>query len=329
MALQARLWYNRSMKMFCQSATCNSLWREHNLSERSCYENRTISMFALQLSPSFPLEWRKVMSSQNGRFTKGHVPHNKGKPMSEEQKIKLRKFKPTEEQNAKNSEWHKGRKRSPEILAKQSASLMGHSVSPETRKKISEAQKGRKKSLEAIAKASASKRGKPSNRKGAILSEETRAKLSASLTGRPGLKGYKHTQEFSQKRSEINRKQWAMRTEEEKRAHLDKLHEGARDITDSWIENAYAQLLDLQSIVYERQKRIGWYRVDFYIPSENRVIEVNGCYWHCCDTCGYTDAHPNKREKDTKRYEYLKGKGYIVEVVWEHDLPRKPYKRPK
>lgn len=58
------------------------------------------------------------------------------------------------------------------------------SLPESSRKKISEAKKGKKMSKEACAKMSQSRKGKPSCLLGTTLTDETKAKISASLKGR-------------------------------------------------------------------------------------------------------------------------------------------------
>ena len=162
---------------------------------------------------------------------------------------------------------------------------------------------------------------KSTSQKGKKLSPEHKAKVADAR------KGATYSNEAKANLSLVRKRRWQALSEDEKNAQVEQLRRSSEKIIDSWIEQYYAQQLDAQGKAYERQKRIGWYRVDFYIASENRIVELNGCYWHCCEHCGYGDAHPGKREKDAKRYEYLQRKGYIVEIVWEHDLPRKPRQR--
>jgi very-short-patch-repair endonuclease len=356
-ACRADLWYTRGIKLFGFSVAGNNLKPEYNPSERLYYGNSTPSIPALQAHPYFPLDiWRKVMASpqkgtpeydawrqklsdsakkrfsdpeerqkflengKKGRFVKGQVAHNKGEPMSEEQKAKLRALPPNKEAIAKMAATKRGKKLSPEHRAKIAEAGKGREFTPEVRAKISASNKGQKRSPETIEKVAASKRGKPSHMKGKTHTDEARKKIKAARGKQIIHKGYKHDEAFRAKASARNRKYWQTATEDQKRAHLDKLHEAARDITNSSIENLYADKLDAQGIVYERQYRIGWYRVDFYVPAETRVIEIAGCYWHCCEQCGYADAHKGKREKDAKRYEYLRRKGYTVDIIWEHEL---------
>jgi hypothetical protein len=67
--------------------------------------------------------------------------------------------------------------------------------------------------------------------------------------------------------------------------------------------------------------------VDIYIPSENRIIELYGTYWHA-DPRKYTADYFNKATKltakemwnrDEKRNSFLKSLGYKIDVVWELD----------
>lgn len=154
--------------------------------------------------------------------------------------------------------------------------------------------------------------------KGKKLSPEHAKKVAVARLGST------YTDEAKADLSIVRKLRWQSLSEEKKRDQVDNLTRNSGHITNSWIERYYAQRLDTQGIAYERQKSIGWYRVDFYIESENRIVELNGCYWHDCDQCGHAEKHPGKQDKDRKRYEYLRRKGYTVEVVWEHDLPQNP-----
>lgn len=137
----------------------------------------------------------------------------------------------------------------------------------------------------------------------------------------PPNKGIPMTEEQRIRDSLAKKKQWAEATEEQREAWLKNWINAAKDKKNTTIEQFIASKLDAQGIVYEREKRIGNYWVDFFIPAENRIIEVNGCYWHACLQCGYGEnEHQSRREKDAKRYATLRSKGYVVEVVWEHDI---------
>ena len=71
-----------------------------------------------------------------------------------------------------------GRPSPKEVNAKISKTLMGRIISEETRRKMSDSHKGKPKSEAHCAAMSASRMGKPSCRKGAVLSDETKQKIS-------------------------------------------------------------------------------------------------------------------------------------------------------
>ena len=130
---------------------------------------------------------------------KGKPSHNKGKPMSEEQKKKMsesQKGKHHSEETKKKmsisrkgrTSPNKGKMMSEETKKKISESLKGRTapnkgthISEETKKKISEAQKGTHISEETKKKISESLKGKPK-------SEEHKKKLSESIKGKPNEK---------------------------------------------------------------------------------------------------------------------------------------------
>lgn len=64
--------------------------------------------------------------------------------------------------------------------------------------------------------------------------------------------------------------------------------------------------------------------VDIFIPSLNKIIEVNGKYWHCYPEDWHpTDMHPqlnmtaeHKWKLDEMRVDKLKKAGYDVEIIW-------------
>jgi hypothetical protein len=104
---------------------------------------------------------KEEFGKTHSAFMKGQKAHNKGKPMSEEQKAKIRAtkaanpYKYTPEQIAKRAEKQIGQKRSQEAKDKISAALKGKLKGPmsdENREKISNSMKGVPKSADAVAK---------------------------------------------------------------------------------------------------------------------------------------------------------------------------------
>lgn len=158
-------------------------------------------------------------------------------------------------------------------------------------------------------------------------SQETKDKISlsvkASIPTRKK-KVIKHRKRFSNKTrekfSEIAKLRWQSMTIAEKEDLVLKIKEG-NNWSDTKPELKFKTLLEEKNIQFEQQKRILGYIVDFYIPSVNTIVEIHGCYWHGCEQCGYDkDWHIQKRREDAIREENLRNNGYIVNIVWEHQL---------
>jgi len=92
-------------------------------------------------------------------------------------------------------------------------------------------------------------------------------------------------------------------------------------------EIIFVELLKELKVNFETQKIIQGKIFDFYIPEKNTIVEVDGSYWH-----GYNKtlqemnhiqkkAYYNDRRKDT----LVKGLGYNLIRVWEHELDDEHY----
>jgi len=157
------------------------------------------------------------------RLNSGENNCNYGKPMSEEQKEKLRKAnvgkKHTEEHRMKitnsllGNTYAKGYKFTDEQKLKLSLANTGKKHTEESKQKISEKNKGKVRTPEMRKKLSDAKKGIPRTW---VASEETRLKLSLSLKGRiiseearlkisKGNTGKKRTDEDRQKLSELRK----------------------------------------------------------------------------------------------------------------------------
>lgn len=77
------------------------------------------------------------------------------------------------------------------------------------------------------------------------------------------------------------------------------------------LEIIVAAVLGDLEIEYEREKRIGRYSIDFYVPGKNLVIECDGEYWH---------SKPKAQEKDARRDAYLVSHGYTIIRLPEADI---------
>ena len=69
---------------------------------------------------------------------------------------------------------------------------------------------------------------------------------------------------------------------------------------------------------YKIRGRDGKFRIvcDFYIPSQNLIIEINGNYWH-------SEASPNNSKRDIEKFETLTQMGYQVIMFYEDELYEK------
>jgi len=70
---------------------------------------------------------------------------------------------------------------------------------------------------------------------------------------------------------------------------------------------------------FKPQVRIGPYAVDFADEPRKRVIEVNGCWHHCCPYCEIKPASPtqlNTLRDDKRKATYLRNRGWRLTIVW-------------
>jgi DNA mismatch endonuclease (patch repair protein) len=75
---------------------------------------------------------------------------------------------------------------------------------------------------------------------------------------------------------------------------------------------------------------------DFYFPRAKLIVFVDGCFWHACPACRrnspQTRAHfwqqkiDGNRRRDNRTRRKLRGQGYRVFRIWEHDLRADPVK---
>ncbi len=72
---------------------------------------------------------------------------------------------------------------------------------------------------------------------------------------------------------------------------------------ETTIEEAVRKWLEMQSMNYIAQHKIGRYYVDFYLPDSGTVIEADGDYWH---------SKPKVIAKDARKENWLLSKGYEV-----------------
>ena len=148
-------------------------------------------------------------------------------------------------------------------------------------------------------------------------SEESKRKIGEAnriaLTGRKG----NHLSEATKKKiSESNRKthkeKWAKIPKDEKYKILENwMKAGCAKNQDTSIEVAVQNELKLLGIEFEKQKHIGPYFIDIFIPAKSVAIECDGDYWH---------SFEDRKEKDKMRDEWLEEQGIIVIRLPEHAI---------
>lgn len=89
------------------------------------------------------------------------------------------------------------------------------------------------------------------------------------------------------------------------------IQDGKRSSLEVIIEQ---ELNDLD-IMYEVQKVIGYWPVDFYIPAENLVIECDGEYWH---------SLPSQIKRDKNKDKWLQKNGYNIIRIPEKEIRKDP-----
>jgi very-short-patch-repair endonuclease len=87
-------------------------------------------------------------------------------------------------------------------------------------------------------------------------------------------------------------------------------------------EKQFKKILTELKVTFEPQKVVGTKIYDFYIPSINMLVEIDGCYFHA-NPKKY--ENPNKMQKKNIENDKFKdtlalGLGYKLERVWESDL---------
>lgn len=64
------------------------------------------------------------------------------------------------------------------------------------------------------------------------------------------------------------------------------------------------------------------------VNGQKKLIELNGCYWHCCPTCGIEKTKFGNandiRERDNRYIQQAQALGFEVLVVWQHELRNTP-----
>ena len=240
------------------------------------------------------------------QFKKNNVPWNKGRKLSEDEKKKISESMNNKETRRKLSESKEGKKNP---MYGKPAHNRGKTPSKETKKKISESLKKIVRYYSKETRLEQSKRAKDwiaihgHNRTGTSASLETKKKMSIAR------KGKKHSAEWSKKISESNLGK-IISKETRKKISIARSKQKF-PFKDTKIEVLTQSILEKNNISFVKHKNFKLsdsnHQADIVIEPD-KVIEVNGNYWHF-----------NPKMYDGESNQKLRGKDIKVKDVWKHD----------
>lgn len=90
----------------------------------------------------------------------------------------------------------------------------------------------------------------------------------------------------------------------------------------TWPEREFKKLMKELGIKILPQKIVGGKIYDFYIPSTNTLIEIDGDYWHGNPEVFEEQNGMQRRAAKNDEYKNVlaKGLGYKIERIWESEL---------
>jgi|SRR3989344_2251352 len=98
---------------------------------------------------------------------------------------------------------------------------------------------------------------------------------------------------------------------------------------DTGPELFFARYLRQSKIKYRRNVQVLGNKVDFRILGQKKIVFIHGCFWHGCKQCKtipqtrkafWKRKIESNRKRDRLIEQQLKGAGYSVGCIWEHDL---------
>lgn len=198
----------------------------------------------------------------------------------------------------------KRRGRSPALRKKQSETLKARFQTPEgeiTRKQISEASK--------IMQA-----GEYGAKAAAHLK-----KLNADPEQRERLR--KETTERWKKGGDLRKKgpQWH---KDNRELSLKMVQNARRNQTKRFTKphQAVKEALEERGMKFITEFEVGYYSIDEADPEQMISVEVDGCYFHGCEQCGFP-GRPEVRATDNRKTSYLKNRGWTIVRIPAHDVP--------
>jgi G:T-mismatch repair DNA endonuclease (very short patch repair protein) len=271
-------------------------------------------------------ETKKKMSVS--QFKKGSIPHNKGKKVTEKERKKMIEAMNRPEVKKKLSESKMGAKNP---MYGKPAHNKGKSPSEETRKKISESLKKIVKYYSKEERLERSRRAKEwftihgHNRKGVKDTPETFKKKSLAQKGKKKSKEHKAKIGIANTGRIVN---------QETRTKISAARAKQKfPYKDTKIELITQSILEENNIIFKKHKNYKLsesnHQADITIEPD-KIIEVNGDYWHFNPKIYHAESTQKLRNKsilakekwayDKYVIEGMKSQGYKVLVVWESEL---------
>lgn len=93
---------------------------------------------------------------------------------------------------------------------------------------------------------------------------------------------------------------------------------------ETTIEVWFEELLNKHAVKFKKQKAVRYLNYDFFLSDFNLLVEIQGCYFHCCNLC-YPEGPKNDLQRgNLKKNEVKRGvaksKNYDLWEVWAHEI---------
>lgn len=89
------------------------------------------------------------------------------------------------------------------------------------------------------------------------------------------------------------------------------------------IEVTVLSALKESGVQFIDQKGFNGFFYDFYLPDQKVLIEVDGCFWHGCVTCGFVGS-PTKVRNDAAKNQLAHELGMTLLRLQEHKINENP-----
>jgi len=116
----------------------------------------------------------------------------------------------------------------------------------------------------------------------------------------------------------------------EVKSNIDKYRESAANarkylIKTSKLHEAYkVSMIEKGLTGFITEYQYDYYSIDEADPFTKIAIEIDGCYWHGCPTCGFKgDSRITRIDK--RKETYLKNRGWVVIHIKEHEIKSNKY----